>query len=86
MSVKDFLDLLNPEQLDFIAEEFSMTQKQLSGLSDEALDEIYENLGDIEVEETMDADETGADLSERGRIASEIVTVWGNAYAKMNEE
>ena len=86
MDTKGFLDLLNQEQNDFILEEFSMTQDQLLGLSDEDLDDLYEELAGIEVEETMKAEETGAALSDRGRITSEIVTVWGNAYAEMDEE
>lgn len=79
---EELVKLLSEEQFDFICEEFELTDVMLNDLSDDDVEDVYEGLADIEVEETMKADEENKDISERGRIASEIVTLWGNVFAE----
>lgn len=47
-------------------------------MSDDEIDELYDQIADIEVDETVDADRDGRDLTERGKTAEGIVTVIGN--------
>ncbi|MBE6898455.1 MAG: ADP-ribosylglycohydrolase [Ruminococcaceae bacterium] len=51
-------------------------------MNDDELDDVYDRICDIEVDETYEAGDD--ELSERGQIAEDIVTLWGNALAEEN--
>lgn len=71
---------LSEEQLDFVCSEFNIDKEQLLSMTD---DEIYDNIYDpcciieeVEIVATLDDD---SELSQRGALASSIVTVLGEA-------
>lgn len=71
---------LNDEQLGFIHAEFGVAKEQLFSMSDsEIYDAIYDKCCVIEEVETVATLADDSELSERGRIAAEIVTVLGGA-------
>lgn len=76
--------LLDENQLRFIQDEFGHDPDALSVLSDEELGNLYDRLGDIEVEETMAAGD--GELSDRGKMAESIVTVIGNELYRPGDE
>lgn len=63
--------VITDEQLNFLFREFGLTEDGINALTPEQNQEIYEKLADIEIEETYKA--LGSELSERGRIAVELV-------------
>ena len=77
-SAEAVLDVLSQTQLDFIEQEFGYTKEAIAAMSDDEIDELYDQIADIEVDETVDADRDGRDLTERGKTAEGIVTVIGN--------
>ena len=72
------LDVLSQTQLGFIEQEFGYTREAIASMSDDEIDELYDQIADIEVDETVDADGEGRDLTERGKTAEGIVTAIGN--------
>ena len=78
--MKNAVKLLSDTQLKFISDEFGLTKSKLFKQTEVQLDELYDKLCDIEVEETMNSND--GVLSERGDVASSIVTVLGNEIAK----
>lgn len=70
---------LNDEQIAFVCNEFAITKEDIDRKSEDELNELYERLCDIEIEETPPDD---GDMSERGETASTIVTIVGNYFAK----
>ena len=74
MAVKKLDDF----QLDFLNEEMGIDREMLMNALEEELDDIYDRLCDIECEETPNEGE----ISKRGRIAADIVTLWGDAIAE----
>lgn len=80
------LDVLSQTQLDFIEQEFGYTREVIASMSDDEVDELYDQIADIEVDETVDADRDGRDLTERGKTAEGIVTVIGNELYRPDDE
>lgn len=85
-SAEAVLDVLSQTQLDFIEQEFGYTKEAIAAMSDDEIDELYDQIADIEVDETVDADRDGRDLTERGKIAEGIVTVIGNELYRPDGE
>ena len=79
-------DVLSQTQLDFIEQEFGYTRVVIASMSDDEVDELYDQIADIEVDETVDADRDGRDLTERGKTAEGIVTVIGNELYRPDDE
>ncbi len=79
-------DVLSQTQLDFIEQEFGYTREVIASMSDDEVDELYDQIADIEVDETVDADRDGRDLTERGKTAEGIVTVIGNELYRPDDE
>ena len=71
-------DLTDP-QIEFICSKFKLTREELLSSSEDGLDEIYDSLCDIEVDETVAAE--SGDMSDIGKMVSDIVTTFGNAIA-----
>lgn len=76
--------LLSKAQLDFIQSEFGHDPDALGVLSDDDIDNLYDLICDIEVEETVNAGD--GELSERGKMAEGIVTLIGNALYRPEDE
>ena len=79
-------DVLSQTQLDFIEQEFGYTREVIASMSDDEVDELYDQIADIEVDETVDADRDGRDLTERGKTAEGIVTVIRNELYRPDDE
>ena len=79
-------DVLSQTQLDFIEQEFGYTREVIASMSDDEVDALYDQIADIEVDETVDADRDGRDLTERGKTAEGIVTVIGNELYRPDDE
>lgn len=75
---------LSKEQLDFIQSEFGHDVDALGVLEDDDIDSLYDKLCDIEVEETMAAGD--GELSDRGKMAADIVTVIGNELYSQGDD
>lgn len=85
-SAEAVLDVLSQTQLDFIEQEFGYTKEAIAAMSEDEIDELYDQIADIEVDETVDADRDGRDLTERGKTAEGIVTVIGNELYRPDGE
>lgn len=78
--MKEALDKLTAEQIDFICAECRISTEELLALDEDALyDRVYDVMCDIELTE-IPAD--NSEESERCEMASDIVTELGNALAK----
>ncbi len=82
--VKTLKGLLSQAQLNFIQSELGRDADSLSVLGDNDIDNLYDRICDIEVEETMNAG--SGELSERGKMAEGIVTLIGNALYRLENE
>ena len=78
--MRKYFDILNDEQLNFISNEFGISKQQLLSISNEQADTIYDEIGLMEADEIVLADD--GPLSSRGEMASSIVTALGNALAE----
>ncbi len=78
--MKGAIQYLTEEQLDFIEREFGFSKEALFSLDEDSIyDDVYDKCCDIEIEETIDAlDRENEEITDRGRIASDIVTLLGN--------
>lgn len=85
-SAEAVLGVLSQTQIDFIEQEFGYTKEAIAAMSDDEIDELYDQIADIEVDETVDADRDGRDLTERGKTAEGIVTVIGNELYRPDGE
>ena len=85
LSAEIVLDVLSQTQLDFINQEFGYTKESIAAMSDNEIDKLYDQIADIEVDETVDADRDGRDLTERGKTAEGIVTVIGNGLYRHDD-
>ena len=82
--MKEALNNLNPQQIDFVCKECLLPKEELYSMSEDDLyDKVYETMCDIEVEELCSSN--GDDETERCEIASDIVTVLGNALRSDEE-
>lgn len=73
---------LTATQQKYIAKNFFGSGELPEDISEDRLEEIYDALCDIEVDETIKAGD--CKLSREGKLASDIVTVIGNAIADAN--
>ena len=82
--MRDALKELTQEQVSFICAECSVTEDELFSMDEDTLyDKVYDVMCDIEVDETMASiDEGEVEESERCILASDIVTILGNALAE----
>ena len=71
---------LTETQIEFLCKTFGIEKDALLSADEEYLDEIYDELCDMEVEESVNAGDK--ELSEDGKIVSDIVTTFGNAIAE----
>lgn len=79
--MKESLNELNRKQIEFICAECSITEEELNNMEeDQVYDVVYEKMCDIEIDEVCSKE--GDEDTERCEIASDIVTVLGNALAK----
>lgn len=75
--MKEVLNQLSKEQIEFICDECSVTEEYLMGMDEDTLyDEVYEKMCDIEIDEVFDRD--GEEDTKRCSMASDIVTLLGN--------
>lgn len=77
---------LSDVQFRFILSEFGIDEVAFRALSDDDLDNLYDEIGFIEVEETMAADEQERELTDRGKVAVSIVTLIGNELYQSDDE
>ncbi len=76
------VERLEDEHFVFIQAELGITPEKVFSFTDEEVNErIYEPMCNIEIEETLKDDE---EETERGFIASDIVTILGNSMAEAN--
>lgn len=76
--MKKALGKLAEKQIEFICKECSLTEEELFNMSEDDLyDKVYEPICDIEIEEVCS--NGGENESERCEMASDIVTLLGNA-------
>lgn len=79
--MKQALDQLTAEQIDFICAECQISKEELLALDeDELYDRVYDVMCDIEMAEIPDSDEE--EESKHCKMASSIVTELGNALAE----
>lgn len=72
---------LSKKQMEFIEEELGITEEQLQNMTEEEFYDMSEKIADIEVHESMLADDDG-ELSERGEMAASIITLFGESFAE----
>lgn len=77
-------ELLTEEQLNFIRAEFGHDRVSLLALSDDDFENLYDRIGDIEVAETLKAND--GELSKRGKMAESIITIVGNELYMVGDE
>ena len=75
---------MEKKHINFLETEFNISD--VDDLDDDAFDELYEKLCDIEIHEAVEADNGSCDISERGEIAADIVTYMGNQYEDYDDE
>ena len=75
---RDVISTLKEDEIKFICTEAEITEEELLQMTEEELDDIYDLLCDIEISEAGKEPE----MSDRGRMASEIVSVMGDAIAE----
>lgn len=85
-SAEVVIDILSQTQLDFIEQELGYTKEAIASMSDEEIDEMYDQIADIEVDETVVADSEDCDISDRGKTAEGIVTAIGNELYRPDDE
>ena len=79
--MKQALDQLTAEQIDFICAECKISKEELLSFDeDELYDRVYDVMCDIEMAEIPDSDEE--EECEHCKMASSIVTELGNALAE----
>ena len=78
--MSEVLQYLTDEQKLFLKSELGFDEQALSSMNDDELyDKVYDPLCVIEEVETVAAEMNVRALSDRGRIAADIVTTLGNA-------
>lgn len=83
---KTVMNILSNAQLRFIEAELGIRSEQIRGMSDDAIDDMYDKLCDIEIAETAVSENSGEAYSLRGRMAEGIVTAVGNALYRPEDE
>jgi len=78
--MKNVLKELSGEQIEFICSECSVNEQELFDMDEDDLyDKVYDVMCDIECAETPT---NGEELTERCSMASELVTLLGNAIVE----
>ena len=76
--------------LKFIHKEFGIDNESAVALTDDQLDDLYDKVCDIEVEEAKSANDGDGVLSKRGQVATELVDyIWtsqNGAYPENTED
>ncbi|MBE5933396.1 MAG: hypothetical protein E7263_08265 [Lachnospiraceae bacterium] len=76
--MKKALQELTESQIEFICNECSVTEEELHNMEEDQLyDDVYETMCNIEIDEVCSKE--GGEDTERCEIASDIVTILGNA-------
>ncbi len=78
--MRKYFRLLNDEQISFIENELRISRKILFSMDDKDADAVYDEIGLIEADEIISAGD--GSLSNRGKLATDIVTILGNALAE----
>lgn len=79
--MKEALEELTREQIEFICEECSLTEEELFELNeDDVYDKVFETMCDIEIDEVCS--KVGDEDTERCEIASDIVTLLSNTIPR----
>ena len=80
-------DQLSDEQIAFICSEVGTAKEALFAIDYDKYLDMYDVMCDIEVDAAIESIEAGdAPLSERGQLATDIVTIIGNAFREDDEE
>ena len=69
---------------EFLAKEFNTDKCALSKMTESELDDFYEEILQIEITETIDADDNP--LTERGETAVEIVNIMADALGYVQDD
>jgi len=73
---------MTQEMIEFLKDEFGIIASRLDDYGPEKHEELYAQCCDIEVEEALKGDP----ISDRGRIAADLVTYLYQTYAEPLEE
>jgi len=68
---------------EFLLKELGATKEKLKGMNETQLDDFYEKVLDIELAETPDS---GIEMSQRGKVAVEIVNIMAEALGYVKDE
>ena len=77
--IQSVLEDMTETQVNFICDELEIEEDLLLNAEEDELEDIYYILCDIEISEIPDDD---SEISDRCKLASDIVTLWGNAIAE----
>ncbi len=77
--MKEAFAQLDKKMIEFICKEFHLSEADYFALAEADLDILYDQLCDIELEETPS---DSSSLTERGKIVESIVTVVGNYFSQ----
>ena len=80
------VNILSAEQLKFIESELGFDADVIRAMDDDAIDDMYDKICDIEVAETIFSESRGGTYSGREQMAEEIVTLIGNTLYRPDEE
>ena len=76
--MRNAFSLLDSNAINFILNEFCLSITSFLALSEDELVDLYERLGDIEIEETPD---DNSELTPRGKMVETIITIVGNYFS-----
>jgi len=74
----------NNKHLAFLKNEFDLDEESIGAKNDDELDDVYNLICDIEIDETCKAGNN--DLSERGETAVEIVNIMADALGYVQDD
>lgn len=81
--IVDAIKTLDEDQFVFLSKEINTSKENLFEMSEDELQDVFDKVCDIEIEEACDADD---EITERGKMAADIVTVISNAIQKSEED
>ena len=77
--MREAFDQLDQEAIAFLYEEFSLSENNFLAMTEDDLDDLYDQLCDIESEETPS---DNSPLTDRGKMVESIVTIVGNYFSE----
>lgn len=77
--ISNAIKTLNESQIVFLSKEMNFSEESLLGMSEDELRNVFDKVCDIEIDEACNAAD---EISERGKMAADIVTVISNAIQK----